>query len=149
MSNAELLNRLSALDTNTISDALDFLGLKGAAVGVRAFWDCSKIVGRASTVVLARKADKAPTAHLITPVVDAITTDDRILVIAGGVEGLSCWSDIIANAAMVKGIRGTVIDGFSRDIDGSRNIGFPVCERGVTSISARERVYRWILGSRW
>lgn len=35
MRNADLLNRLSVLDTNTISDALDFLGLKGATVGVR------------------------------------------------------------------------------------------------------------------
>jgi regulator of RNase E activity RraA len=140
MDNADLLNRLSALDTNTISDALDFLGLKGATVGVRPLWDCPKIVGRASTVTLARKADTAPTAHLITPVIDAITTDDRILVIAGGVEGISCWGDIIANAAKVKSIRGTVIDGCSRDIDGSRDIGFAVYGRGVTMISARERV---------
>lgn len=44
MSDAELLNRLSALDTNTISDALDFLGSKGATVGVRPLWGCPKIV---------------------------------------------------------------------------------------------------------
>ncbi|GAB7333754.1 hypothetical protein MBLNU13_g05282t1 [Cladosporium sp. NU13] len=140
MSNADILNRLSALDTNTISDALDFLGLKGATVGVQPLWDCPSIAGRASTVTLARKVDTAPTSHLITPVIDAITTDDRVLVITGGIDGISCWGDIIANAAKVKSIRGTIIDGFSRDIDGSRDIGFPVYGRGVTMISARERV---------
>ena len=65
---------------------------------------------------------------------------DRVLVIAGGIEGISCWGDIIANAASRKHIRGTVIDGFSRDIDGSEAIGYPVYGRGVTMISARNRV---------
>jgi regulator of RNase E activity RraA len=47
---------------------------------------------------------------------------------------------IIANASKVKGIRGTIIDGMSRDIDGSRDIGYPVFGRGVTMISARNRL---------
>ena len=78
--------------------------------------------------------------HLITPVVEQIDSDDRVLVIAGGIEGISCWGDILANAAAGKQVRGTVIDGFSRDIDGSESIGYPVYGRGVTMISARNRV---------
>jgi regulator of RNase E activity RraA len=140
MSDKTLLDRLYALDTNTVSDALDFLQIKGATFGVLPLWDCPKIVGRASTVTIAPKTDVAPTVHLITPVVDAVTTDDRILVLSGGIDGVSCWGDIIANAAKVKKIRGTVIDGMSRDIDGSRDIGFPVYGRGVTMISARNRI---------
>ena len=135
-----LLDRLAALDTNTVSDALDFLGLPGATVGLRPLWNCPKIVGRASTVLLGPKSDIAPTVHLITPVIEQVETRDRVLVIAGGIEGISCWGDIIANAAARKHIRGTVIDGFSRDIDGSEAIGYPVYGRGVTMISARNRV---------
>ncbi|MGQ7859655.1 RraA family protein [Pseudomonas sp. 32A] len=135
-----LLDRLAALDTNTVSDALDFLGLPGATVGLRPLWNCPKIVGRASTVLLGPKSDIAPTVHLITPVIEQVETRDRVLVIAGGIEGISCWGDIIANAAARKQIRGTVIDGFSRDIDGSEAIGYPVYGRGVTMISARNRV---------
>ena len=135
-----LLDRLAALDTNTVSDALDFLGLPGATVGLRPLWNCPKIVGRASTVLLGPKSDIAPTVHLITPVIELVETRDRVLVIAGGIEGISCWGDIIANAALRKHIRGTVIDGFSRDIDGSEAIGYPVYGRGVTMISARNRV---------
>ena len=140
MINKSLLDRLAALDTNTVSDALDFLGLPGATVGLRPLWNCPKIVGRASTVLLAPKSDNAPTVHLITPVVEQIDSDDRVLVIAGGVEGISCWGDILANAAASKKVRGTVIDGFSRDIDGSESIGYPVYGRGLTMISARNRV---------
>ncbi|MCO6055228.1 RraA family protein [Pseudomonas sp. BN414] len=138
--NTPLLSRLSALDTNTVSDALDFLGLPGATAGLRPLWNCPKIVGRASTVQLAPKQDSAPTVHLITPVVASIESDDRVLVIAGGVEGISSWGDILANAARQKGIRGSVIDGFSRDIKGSEDIGYPVYGRGVTMISARNRL---------
>ncbi|MFJ4291150.1 RraA family protein [Cupriavidus sp. NPDC089707] len=135
-----LLDRLAALDTNTVSDALDFLNLPGATYGIRPLWDCPKIVGRASTVQLGAKTEAAPTAHLITPVIAGIRSDDRILVIAGGLEGISCWGDILANAATAKQVRGSVIDGLSRDIEGSESIGYPVFGRGVTMISARNRV---------
>ena len=134
------LQRLAALDTNTVSDALDFLRLPGAVVGIRPLWDCPTVVGRASTIQLAPKTDAAPTVHLISPVIDAITTGDRVLVIAGGIDGISCWGDILANAAVAKGIRGSVIDGYSRDIDASACLGYPVFGRGVTMVSARNRV---------
>ncbi|WP_321910680.1 MULTISPECIES: RraA family protein [unclassified Paraburkholderia] len=140
MTTPSFLDRLASLDTNTVSDALDFLGLPGATYGLRPLWDCPKIVGRASTILLGPKQDAEPGVHLISPVVDAVTTSDRVLVIAGGVEGISCWGDILANAATAKQIRGSVIDGVSRDIDGSEAIGYPVYGRGVTMISARNRV---------
>lgn len=134
------LDRLARLDTNTVSDALDFLGLPGATLGLRPLWACPKIVGRASTIQLGPKRDAAPTVHLISPVIAQVETDDRVLVIAGGVDGISCWGDILANAAQVKRVRGSVIDGMSRDIEGSESIGYPVYGRGVTMVSARNRV---------
>lgn len=140
MNTTHLLERLSALDTNTVSDALDFLGMPGATFGLLALWNCPKITGRASTVQLGAKQDAAPTAHLISPVVARIDTDDRVLVIAGGAQGISCWGDILANAARMKGIRGSVLDGCSRDIKGSEAIGYPLYGRGVTMISARNRL---------
>ena len=134
------LDRLAAFDTNTVSDALDFLGLAGATYGLRPLWDCPKIVGRASTIQLGPKKEAKPTVHLISPVIAAVTSDDRVLVIAGGAEGISCWGDILANAAVAKRVRGSVIDGLSRDIEGSESVNYPVYGRGVTMISARNRV---------
>lgn len=140
MTQSSLLDRLASLDTNTVSDALDFLNLPGATYGLRPLWDCPKIVGRASTIQLGRKGDAKPAIHLISPVIDAVTTDDRVLVVAGGADGISCWGDILANAAVAKQVRGTVIDGLSRDIEGSESVNYPVYGRGVTMISARNRV---------
>lgn len=140
MTNVHTLDRLASLDTNTVSDALDFLGIQGATYGLRPLWGCARIVGRASTIQLGPKTDAAPTVHLISPVIDAVTTDDRVLVIGGGLEGISCWGDILANAAVAKKIRGSIIDGVSRDIEGSESIVYPVFGRGITMISARNRV---------
>lgn len=140
------LERLARLDTNTVSDALDFLSLPGATVGLRPLWECPKVVGRASTVQLGPKVGSAPTVHLISPVIAAIDSDERVLVIAGGLDGVSCWGDILANAAKVKQVRGTVIDGFSRDIEGSESIGYPVYGRGVTMVSARNRIVQLASG---
>jgi 4-hydroxy-4-methyl-2-oxoglutarate aldolase len=140
------LDRLARLDTTTVSDALDFLALPGATVGLCPLWHSPRIVGRASTVQLGPKSGSAPTVHLISPVIASITTDDRVLVIAGGIEGVSCWGDILANAAKVKGVRGTVIDGYSRDIEANEEIGYPVYGRGATMVSARNRVVQRAAG---
>jgi 4-hydroxy-4-methyl-2-oxoglutarate aldolase len=141
------LDRLAHLDTNTVSDALDFLGIAGATVGLRPLWNCPKLVGRASTVQLGPKRDATPTVHLISPVIAQINTPDRVLVIAGGVDGISCWGDILANAAIKKCVRGSVIDGMSRDIEGSESIGYPVYGRGITMVSARNRMVQMASGT--
>ena len=138
---------LASLDTNTVSDALDFMGLPGATYGLRPLWNCPKIVGRASTIQLGPKTGTAPTVHLISPVSASVTTDDRVVVITGGTEGISCWGDILANAAKMKGIRGSVIDGMSRDIEGSEAIDYPVYGRGLTMISARNRLVQIASGT--
>lgn len=147
MSQDATLTTLASLDTNTVSDALDFMGLPGATFGLRPLWNCPKIVGRASTIQLGPKTDTAPTVHLISPVIASVTTDDRVLVITGGTEGISCWGDILANAAKMKGIRGSVIDGMSRDIEGSESIDYPVYGRGLTMISARNRLIQVASGT--
>lgn len=147
MSSTSALDRLAKFDTNTVSDAMDFLSQPGATFGLRPLWNCPKIVGRASTIQLGPKTGTAPTVHLISPVIAAIESGDRVLVIAGGVEGISCWGDILANAAKFKGIRGSVIDGLSRDIEGSESIGYPLYGRGVTMISARNRVVQVASGT--
>jgi regulator of RNase E activity RraA len=140
MTEEKLLQRLYQLDTNTVSDALDFLELKGATFGLRPLWDCPKIVGIATTIQLGPKTDPRATLHPITPVIAETNAANRILVITGGLEGISSWGDLVANASQLKGIKGTILDGVSRDIEGSESIGYPVFGRGVTMISARNRV---------
>ncbi len=60
MTHKSLLERLAALDTNTVSDALDFLGLAGHTVGLPPLWHCPKIVARATSVLQDHTASSPP-----------------------------------------------------------------------------------------
>ncbi|MSQ24226.1 MAG: RraA family protein [Chloroflexi bacterium] len=136
----QLVGRLEKLDTCAVSDALDQLKLPGATQGIRPMWPCPKIVGRAVTVKIAPAGLTRPEAHLATPAVAGAEEGDVIVIDNGGRPDQSCWGDILSNAAQVKGIRGVVIDGASRDIDGSRDIGFPVYAKSMVMQTARGRV---------
>lgn len=140
MPHPDPLQRLAELDTNTVSDALDVLQLPGAVVGIRTLWDCPTVVGRASTVKLAPKTDAAPGVHLISPVIDAITGDDRVLVIAGGIDGVSCWGDIMTQYAGSRGVAATVIDGVCRDVSKALGDGYPMFTRGRYMRTGKDRV---------
>jgi regulator of RNase E activity RraA len=135
-----LVERLAALDTCAVSDALDHLGLPGATVGIRPLWACPKIAGRAVTVKVVPAGATKPAAHLATPAIEAAAPGDVIVVDNAGRVDVSSWGDILSNASKTKGIAGVVIDGACRDIDGSREAGFPVYGRAVVPVTARSRV---------
>jgi 4-hydroxy-4-methyl-2-oxoglutarate aldolase len=135
----KLLERLEKLDTCAVSDALDQLKLPGATIGIRPQWNCPKIVGRAATVKIQPAGLTRPEAHLATPAVAEADAGDVIVIDNGGRPDQSCWGDILSNAAQVKGIRGVIIDGASRDIDGSSAIGFPVYAKAIVPMTARGR----------
>jgi regulator of RNase E activity RraA len=136
----EHLKRLERLDTTSVSDALDHLRLKGATTDIRPLWPCGKIVGRAVTVKVVPVGPTSPGHHLATPAIEAAEVSDIIVIDHAGRTDVSGWGDILSNAAQVKGIRGVVVDGACRDIDGSREIGFPVYGRAVVPVTARGRV---------
>ncbi|TMA04477.1 MAG: RraA family protein, partial [Deltaproteobacteria bacterium] len=53
---------------------------------------------------------------------------------------VSAWGGLLSLAAKTKGLSGVVIDGACRDIDESREVGFPVFARAVVPMTARGRV---------
>lgn len=140
LSTHSLIERLERLDTCAVSDALDHLHLRGAVIGIRPMWPCPKIAGRAITVKIVPAGLTRPEHHLATPAVEAAEPGDIIVVDNAGRTDVSSWGDILSNAAQVKGIRGVVIDGACRDVDSSRDIGFPVYARGGVPVTARGRI---------
>ena len=135
-----LVERLAALDTCAVSDALDHLGMLGATIGIRPLWACPKIAGRAVTVKVVPAGATKPAAHLGTTAIEAAAAGDVIVVDNDGRTDVSSWGDILSNASRVKGLAGVVIDGACRDIDGSREAAFPVFGRAVVPLTARSRV---------
>jgi len=132
--------RLLGLSTCNVSDALDKLGLKGIAIGIRPVWNCGRAAGRALTVKIVAAGAAKSRHHLGTEAIDAGGDCDLIVVDNGGRCDVSCWGGILATGARRKGITGVVIDGACRDADEYEGIGLPVYSRAVVPRSARGRV---------
>ncbi len=133
--------RLEALSTTNVSDALDALGLKGSTYGIRPIWEgAGKITGRAVTVKMTAAGLTAGKTHLGIKAIEAADKGDIILIDNGGRIDTSCWGGILANGASLKGISGVVVDGAVRDVDDCVEIGFPVYSRGAVVATARGRI---------
>lgn len=140
MAQEDPVARLAKLDTCAVSDALDRLGLRGATCGVRPLWPCARIVGRAVTVRIKPAGLEKPKHHLGTEPIQAARPGDIIVIDSGGRADVSAWGGLLSLAAKAKGLSGVVIDGACRDIDESREVGFPVYARAVVPMTARGRV---------
>lgn len=140
MAQDRLSARLAKLDTCAVSDALDRLGLRGATYGVRPLWPCPRIVGRAVTMKIKPAGLEKPKQHLGTAPIDAAKSGDIIVIDSGGRLDASAWGGLLSLGAKLKGISGVVIDGACRDVDESRELGFPVYARGALPMTARGRV---------
>jgi regulator of RNase E activity RraA len=140
MAQDPIIERLSKLDTCAVSDALDAFGLKGATHGIRPMWPCARIAGRAVTVKIKPAGLQKPTQHLGTPAIDAAAAGDIIVIDSAGRPDVSAWGGLLSLASKMKGLGGVVIDGACRDIDESRDVGFPVYARAVIPMTARGRV---------
>jgi regulator of RNase E activity RraA len=140
MSREPIIERLAKLDTCAVSDAMDRLALKGATFGVRPVWPCPKIAGRAVTMKMKPVGLDKPKQHLGTAPIVAASDGDVIVIDNGGRADNSCWGGLLSLAAKTKGLSGVVIDGACRDVDESRDIGFPVYARGAVPMTARNRI---------
>lgn len=139
---AGLGERLARLDTCAVSDALDSLGLAGAAPGLAPLWDGGRIAGPVHTVALRPVLEgMAPPSgrHLGTTAIEAAGPGDVIVVANGGRTESGAWGGLLSAAAHARGVAGVVVDGACRDVDEAVELGFPVFARAATPVSARGR----------
>lgn len=131
--------RLSALDTCSVSDALDRLGLPGTVDGLHPCSGDGLVAGRVVTVQLGPPSPQVSSRHLCTAAVESAGATDVIVVAHQGRSDCAGWGGNLSRAARVKGIRGTIVDGAVRDADEARAIGYPVLATGTTPRTARGR----------
>jgi regulator of RNase E activity RraA len=142
-----LVARLARLDTCGVSDALDRLGLSGAVLGIRPMWPCQRIAGQVITVRLRRAepGERSP-RHLGTAAIEASGPGNVIVIEHHDRDDAAGWGGILSLAARTKGIEGVIVDGTCRDVDDSRDAGFPVYARAATPMTARGRVVEASMG---
>jgi 4-hydroxy-4-methyl-2-oxoglutarate aldolase len=139
---SSLLAQLATLDACAVSDALDALRLPGAALGITRLCTDERIFGTVMTVRLVAAGRDAPPPgrHLGTAAVEASDQRNVIVIDHAGRADVAGWGGNLSVAARQRGVRGVIIDGSCRDIDESREIGFPVFGRGTVPRTARGRV---------
>jgi regulator of RNase E activity RraA len=136
----QTIARLSKLDSCAVSDALDRMGLKGAVLGIRPLWPCPRVVGRCVTVKIEPVGLERPKQHLCTPAIAAASAGDVIVVDNGGRTDVAAWGGLLSLAAQIKRLAGVIVDGACRDIDESRELGFPAFGRAAVQVTARGRI---------
>lgn len=139
--NDRMLKRLAELDTCCVSDALDSLGLPGAALELGAVSAPKRIVGHAVTVDLAPASEGVSSPrHLCTAAVDAAGPGEVIVIAHHGRIDCAGWGGILSGGASRNGVEGVVIDGACRDVDESAALGLTVFARAGVPTTARRRV---------
>jgi regulator of RNase E activity RraA len=140
MTSDDAVARLGKLDSCAVSDALDRLGLNGAALGVGPLWPCGRIVGRCVTVKIKPAGLEKSKQHLCTSAIAAAAPTDVIVVDNGGRVDVAAWGGLLSLAAQVKKLGGVIVDGACRDVDESRELKFPVYGRAAVQVTARGRI---------
>ncbi|BAI95067.1 diguanylate cyclase [Sphingobium sp. TA15] len=129
--------RAARLDTATLSDALDRLGIVG---------QCHKIKGRDPEFRMAGRAFTLLCGPASTPpgtvgdFIDDVPPGAVIVIDNGGREDATIWGDILTEIAHRRGIAGTVIDGINRDVHLCRTLGYPVFSKDHWMRTGKDRV---------
>ncbi|MFI8090702.1 RraA family protein [Streptomyces sp. NPDC086080] len=140
MTAAAIAGRLAKLDTCAVSDALESLGLDGAALGIHSVSVAKPVAGRVVTMELTEYAGIPAPRHLGTAAIDAAEPGDVIVVANAGRAQVSGWGGVLSAGAVTKGVAAVVTDGGVRDVDQASGYQLPVYAAGVVPQTARGRV---------
>ena len=132
-SQSDLMEAFARVSTPNIADAQH---KKGVMLGLSPhIKHGQRMVGRVLTVQTA-KGDWAKPVEAI----DRAKDGDVIVIDAGGSD-VAVWGELASWSAKLKGVRGVVIDGAIRDIDGIIDMEFPVFARLVVPDAGEPKGY--------
>ncbi len=131
------VERAGRLDTSTISDALDRLGIAGQCLDIKPRDPRFRLAGRAFTLLYGPVGKPAGT---VGDFIDDVPPGSVIVIDNGGRENATVWGDILTEIAHRRGIAGTVIDGACRDTALCLQIGYPVYSRSYSMRTGKDRV---------
>ena len=115
--------RAAKLETATISDALDRLGIVGQCYGVKGRSPDFRLAGRAFTM---RCGPNSTPPGTVGDYIDDVPEGAVVVIENGGRTDATIWGDILTEIAHRRKLGGTVIDGISRDVHLCRSLGYPV-----------------------
>jgi len=129
--------RASRLDTATLSDAMDRVGINGQCRTIKPRDAAFRMAGRAWTVLYGPAATPPGT---VGDFIDDVPPGAVIVLDNGGRTDATVWGDILTEIAHRRGIAGTVIDGINRDVHLCLSLGYPVYSRDNWMRTGKDRV---------
>ena len=131
------VERAAKLDTTSISDALDRLGIAGQCLNIKPLDPRFRLAGRAFTILYGPAGSPPGT---VGDYIDDVPPGSVVVLDNGGRENATVWGDILTWVAHKRGVAGTVIDGACRDTHLSRELGYPVYSRSYSMRTGKDRV---------
>jgi regulator of RNase E activity RraA len=131
------IQRASKLDTTSLSDALDRLGIAGQCLGIKPLDHRFRMTGRAFTILYGPPSKPPGT---VGDYIDDLEPDTVVVLDNGGRENATVWGDILTTVAHRRGIAGTVIDGACRDTHLALSLGYPIFSRSYSMRTGKDRV---------
>ena len=129
--------RAGKLETATLSDALDRLGVVGQCYKIKGRDPSFRMAGRAFTMLCGPASNPPGT---VGDYIDDVPPGAIVVIDNGGREDATIWGDILTEIAHRRGVGGTLIDGISRDVHLCRSLGYPVFAKDHWMRTGKDRV---------
>lgn len=127
-----------SLSTAEVSDALDYFGLPGSALGIKPVAGPKKLFGFAFTIRFAPIDRFEP--GTVGDFIDTLVPGTVVVLDNGGRLDCTVWGGILSRLAAHKGIGGTVIHGVCRDTSEADEAGYPLYASGKFMRTGKDRV---------
>ncbi len=133
------------LYTGVICDVLDTLGFRNQALeaDIRPVHPSMVIAGRARTVLsvdVYHIRDDCYDKEIAY--VDSLTPGDVVVACTNRSPHTGFWGELLSTASKARGARGTVMDGFVRDVRRIVELGFPVFAPGMRPLDSKGPEHR-------
>jgi regulator of RNase E activity RraA len=138
------VQRASKLDTTSISDALDRLGIAGQCLNIKPLDHRFQLTGRAFTILYGPAGTPPGT---VGDYIDDVAPGSVVVLDNGGRENATVWGDILTWVAHTRGVSGTVIDGACRDTQLARELPYPIYSRSYSMRTGKDRVQVEAMGA--
>lgn len=131
------VERASRMETATLSDALDKLGIAGQCYQISSRDPSFEFAGRAFTMLAGAAANPPGT---VGDFIDDIPEGQVVVIDNRGRDDATIWGDILTEIAHRRKLAGTVVNGINRDVKLCRELGYPVFSRGNWMRTGKDRV---------
>ena len=138
-------NELRELFCSLVSDVLDELGYENQAFPhyIRPLDESLRLIGRARTMlytdIYERPRKNENQYELEIKLVDSLQQGDIAVAACGSSNRIAPWGGLLSTAARVKKVNGAIMDGFVRDVQQIKKIGFPVYAAGIAPLDSKGR----------